>query len=247
MEQASTVKPWLVYITCRRDAPAEGRRRQEIDSDSRLAKKPLSISFEGLIGPVAVLRTMTRRPTSQRSERAMFRSCELLLSQNVTKNAKTEKWLYIKLLDPKPPVIPTNADGETTTKDLYQWMADFGQKGSDFTFWGRWKVGINSVTNSDSDAFSIGNPDLDYPKVWIMSARSQSLDFIERKKKVGKGLTFGDEMSKVALTLYNIRLTNKGIEPAQRGGGLGLARIGSNLFVQGHTISWRPDTSGFLY
>jgi hypothetical protein len=170
----------------------------------------------------------------------MFRSCEILLSQNLTRDPKTEKRLYVKLLDPKPPVI-------TSDTNIYDYMSKVASKGKRFTFWGKWRVGVNNVTGGRDNAYSIGDPDHENPRVWIMSAERQSLDFIQTKKrKLGDGLTFGDEKADVALSLLNIRLTNKGIEPAL-GRGLGIAYIGSALFARNQSLNWQPDFSGVEY
>lgn len=170
----------------------------------------------------------------------MFRSCELLLTQNLTKDPKTEKRLYIRLIDPKPPVF-------TSEMNIYDYIGKVGSKGGRFTFWGKWRLGINNVTGNRDNGYSIGDSDFENPRVWIMSAERQSLDFIQTKKrKLGNGLTFGDEKADVALSLMNIRLTGKGIEPAM-GRGLGIAYIGSALFARNQSLSWQPDYSGAEY
>ncbi|HKU97975.1 MAG TPA: hypothetical protein VJR58_21975 [Vineibacter sp.] len=167
----------------------------------------------------------------------MFKECQIKVTQKL--RGYQERWLYVRLLEAR---IPVMGDGE-----FYEYAARHGQRIRTFTFWGKWRTGPNSITpTTATDAYSIGGSNLSAPKLWVYSAGSQTLAFLDLDEKGPRQLGHSNnpEDMKVSLNLYNAEMTARGITPlrATAPDAANGHCLSSTLFQHG-PIQWSPDAT----
>ncbi|HEX2886728.1 hypothetical protein [Vineibacter terrae] len=171
----------------------------------------------------------------------MFTSCKIILKQNPNPgNMNAERYLEVNLLRPHIPVFPKD-DKDMTNLDLIEWAGKFGDRVKDFTWWGRWRVGANSITSMADEAYSIGTSAHPRYKYWMYSIRKMELNFIENWT-AEHGLRFGDEGGSdttTTLTLHKVMMVGKGLEPFGKMGS-GTVRVNSNTHIleTGYPVFW---------
>lgn len=185
----------------------------------------------------------------------MFYSCRIQVNQIDPTNSMRERWVIVKLQQAKM-VTSLGTTGADPNEDaVWKWM-----KGQDaFEWWGRWHVGVNSVTGEVSTSYTVGSSAPQDQKFWAYSLSQLELNFIERWP-----MTSGEDSIRVPLTLYRAWITPNGIVPmvagsgtlGARGRGLGpeLAAngtgrvdpgMGSNILRPGYSVVWEGLGPGY--
>ena len=161
----------------------------------------------------------------------MFQSAPLILLQDRSEVSNLwGRWLEIKLLRPKPNIVP---EGNPEPHDMIEramWASP------EYTHWGRYAVRANSVTGLRDDAYYIGTSANPQYKIWRWTPNQSQLVFTEVM-----AVSSGPDSVLDTLVLNGCRLNNDGISTiTDSGTGRGTVLVPS-LVLRRVALTWDPE------
>jgi hypothetical protein len=171
----------------------------------------------------------------------MFTESQVELTQKV--RGQKDRWLWVKLLEPRIPAVRD----DLKQHEMYRFIAGFNSHFKALTYWGYWKVGRNSITNSASPLYSLNRSGA-APKLWVFGLQAQTISFLDVDADGPTELshpTDSGKMKEIA-ALYDVRMTSAGITPAKGSGSGYYYKAKAGVFDNG-TIAWKPISKPMEY
>lgn len=105
-------------------------------------------------------------------EAVMFTESQVELAQKV--RGQKDRRLWVKLLEPRIPAVRD----DLKQHEMYKFIAGFNSHFKALTYWGYWKVGRNSITDSASPLYSLNRSGA-APKLWVFGLQAQTISFLD--------------------------------------------------------------------
>lgn len=150
-----------------------------------------------------------------------------------------EKWVQVKLLTARPgplpykdAVFPTSALRGDDAPFTMSTMIEAQESG--WGWWGRWRLGANSVNSSVDNQFSVGSAHKD-SRYWAYNFKTNELHLVQRTMESGWAEKSGGPPTgyKVvyspALELWGAGIDARGIRPSRGDEGTGWVKIASRI------------------
>jgi hypothetical protein len=157
----------------------------------------------------------------------MFTSCKLRLEQKA--DAQNDRYVEVKLINPQ---LPPGLEPGITMGAMYEWLISVMSR---FQWWGEWRL-VGQSGTADVNAIGTAPPEA---RFWRYSATQRRLEFLEVGNWGGGGLSFGEvaREAKVAVALFEARMSGRGIEPFN-GTGSGTVEIASVVLQPRQALYW---------